>query len=301
MFVMMNAARLQVGVQGVGHRRARLPAGAGLRPGAPAGPRRLDRRGRRAIFDHPDVRRTLVLMKAKIEAARAICLSAGVPPTSAAWPDDGERAAAKAREELLTPIAKAWSTDLGVEVASLGVQVHGGMGFIEETGAAQHYRDARIAPIYEGTNGIQAIDLVGRKLRHGRRRGRPRAGARCALTAETLTATAELAGVGARLRAGVAALERATDVAARRRGTPDALAGATPYLKLFGDVVGGWLLGRQALRRRGRRRRLAAAARARWRGSTPARCWSLAPARLPAITDGAERLAGLTPELMGAA
>ena len=78
-----------------------------------------------------------------------------------------ERAAARARQELLTPIAKAWSTDVGVEVASLGVQVHGGMGFIEETGAAQHYRDARIAPIYEGTNGIQAIDLVGRKVAHG--------------------------------------------------------------------------------------------------------------------------------------
>ena len=93
--------------------------------------------------------------------------------------DDRGRArrAPRPRQELLTPIAKAWSTDVGVEVASLGVQVHGGMGFIEETGAAQHYRDARIAPIYEGTNGIQAIDLVGRKLRHGRRRGDARAAA----------------------------------------------------------------------------------------------------------------------------
>src|SRR5204862_250575 len=117
------------------------------------------------LFDHPDVRRSLVLMKAHIEAARGICLSTAVAADLArAATDDAARTAAKLREELLTPIAKAWSTDVGVWAASQGVQIHGGMGFIEETGAAQHYRDARIAPIYEGTNGIQAIDLVTRKL-----------------------------------------------------------------------------------------------------------------------------------------
>jgi len=157
-----------------------------------------------------------------------------------------ERAAAKARQELLTPIAKAWSTDVGVEVASLGVQVHGGMGFIEETGAAQHYRDARIAPIYEGTNGIQAIDLVGRKV--GMEDGGVMRGlcAELALTAESLTEVPELTSVGRRLAAGVAALERATDWLLANRGAPS-LAAATPYLKLAGDVIGAAMLGRQAL------------------------------------------------------
>ncbi|MBS0363606.1 MAG: acyl-CoA dehydrogenase, partial [Proteobacteria bacterium] len=160
--------------------------------------------------------------------------------------DPDERAAAKARQELLTPIAKAWSTDVGVEVASMGVQVHGGMGFIEETGAAQHYRDARIAPIYEGTNGIQAIDLVGRKV--GMENGGVMKAlcAELALTAEQLTEVPDLASVGRRLAAGVGALERATDWLLAHRGQ-DSLAAATPYLKLAGDVVGGAMLGRQAL------------------------------------------------------
>ena len=134
-----------------------------------------------------------MLMKAKIEAARAICLTTGVLADLARLADDRGRARrGQARQELLTPIAKAWSTDVGVEVASLGVQVHGGMGFIEETGAAQHYRDARIAPIYEGTNGIQAIDLVGRKLAHRQ------AARRCARWSRDMCLTA--AGAEARRR-----------------------------------------------------------------------------------------------------
>ncbi len=162
-----------------------------------------------------------MLMKAKTEAARGICLTTGVLTDLARLAGTPEeRAAALARQELLTPIAKAWSTDVGVEVASLGVQVHGGMGFIEETGAAQHYRDARIAPIYEGTNGIQAIDLVGRKVRMadgGVMRGLC---AEMALTADLLTETAALAPVGKRLAAGVAALERATDWILANGGAP---------------------------------------------------------------------------------
>src|SRR3712207_2685452 len=160
MFTMRNSARLGVGVEGVAIAERAYQQALGYA---------LDRRqGRSAwtgeagapIFDHPDVRRMLTLMKAKIDAARAICLGAAVAA------DLGERGDERARRryELLVPVAKAWSTDVGVEVASLGVQVHGGMGFIEETGAAQHYRDARIAPIYEGTNGVQAMDLIGRKL-----------------------------------------------------------------------------------------------------------------------------------------
>ena len=117
------------------------------------------------IFEHPDVKRMLLNMKVKTSAARAICYATSVAMDIAHHsPDADERKRAMAEAALLTPVAKAFSTDMGVEVASEGIQVHGGMGFIEETGAAQHYRDARIAPIYEGTNGIQAIDLVTRKL-----------------------------------------------------------------------------------------------------------------------------------------
>ncbi len=155
------------------------------------------------------------------------------------------------REDLLTPLAKAWSTDMAVEVASAALQVHGGMGFIEETGAAQYYRDARILPIYEGTNGIQAIDLMGRKLAIGKGQ------AVRELVAEIMPTAAELKTaddawlhtVGARLEAGLAAVQSATGWLIERRGhaQPDALAGATPYLQLMGDVVGGWMLGKQAL------------------------------------------------------
>ncbi|MGE3303589.1 MAG: acyl-CoA dehydrogenase family protein [Hyphomonadaceae bacterium] len=231
MFVMMNAARLHVGVQGVGlAERAYQQAYAYARE---------RRQGRSAwnraypapIFDHPDVRRMLMLMKAKTAAARRICLLAGVAADLSRHADDEDRRdAARARWELLTPIAKAWSTDVGVEVASLGVQVHGGMGFVEETGAAQYYRDARIAPIYEGANGVQAIDLVGRKIA-----GEPAAAN--ALLAE-IAAEAE----GALIPA-LAALRDATEWMRAHQG-PDSLAGASAYLTLWGDVLGGWLLAR---------------------------------------------------------
>jgi alkylation response protein AidB-like acyl-CoA dehydrogenase len=247
MFVMMNAARLQVGVQGVAIAERAFQQALGFSQERRQGRAVWSGDYPAAIYDHPDVRRTLMLMKAKTEAARAICLTTGVLADLAhhAGSED-EREAAGARQELLTPIAKAWSTDVGVEVASMGVQVHGGMGFIEETGAAQHYRDARIAPIYEGTNGIQAIDLVGRKVpmaEGGVMRGLC---AELALTAESLTETPALTGVGRKLAAGVAALESATDWLLAHGG-PDRLAAATPYLKLAGDVIGGAMLGRQAL------------------------------------------------------
>jgi alkylation response protein AidB-like acyl-CoA dehydrogenase len=245
MFVMMNAARLQVGVQGVAIAERAFQQALAFSQERKQGRTVWEAEG--MIYGHPDVRRMLMLMKAKIEAARAICLTTGVLSDLARLAEsEEERAAAKARQELLTPIAKAWSTDVGVEVASLGVQVHGGMGFIEETGAAQHYRDARIAPIYEGTNGIQAIDLVGRKI------GMEDGGvmrtlcAELSRTAENLTEVPDLAAVGRRLTAGVAALERATDWLLANRGA-DSLAAATPYLKLAGDVIGAAMLGRQAL------------------------------------------------------
>jgi len=295
MFVMMNAARLQVGVQGVA-----IAERAFQQALAFAQERRQGRAAWAAdgaIWGHPDVRRMLMLSKAKIEAARGICLTTGVLADLARLADsEQERAAAKARQELLTPIAKAWSTDVGVEVASLGVQVHGGMGFIEETGAAQHYRDARIAPIYEGTNGIQALDLVGRKV--------PMAGgavmrelcAEMLLTAQTLTEAAELAPVGRRLAAGVAALERATDWVLANGG-PAAQAAATPYLKLAGDVIGGWILGRQAL--------AASGASDPWLQAKPAlarlfaaQVLSGAPGLADSVCEGAGDLEAVAPEAL---
>ena len=247
MFVMMNAARLQVGVQGVAIAERAFQQALSFSQERRQGRAAYSADYPAAIYDHPDVRRTLMLMKAKTEAARAICLTTGVLSDLAKHAEtEDERAAAGARQELLTPIAKAWSTDIGVEVASMGVQVHGGMGFIEETGAAQHYRDARIAPIYEGTNGIQAVDLVGRKVGMADGAVMKALCAELALTAESLTETPELVGVGRRLAAGIAALERAAD-AVIAGDNAAALVSATPFLKLAGDVIGGWVLGRQAL------------------------------------------------------
>ena len=248
MFVMMNAARVMVGVQGVG-----VAEGAYQHALAYAKERRQGRSPWSAdkpavIFDHPDVRRTLALMKAKVAAARAICFSAGVAADLAHLaPDADGRRKANLRAELLTPIAKAWSTDVGVEVASLGVQVHGGMGFIEETGAAQYYRDARIAPIYEGTNGIQAMDLAGRKLAMEDGEGVRDLIAEMGALAQAAAQADGLAGVASGLKAGAAAVEQASAWLASKAGSPDALAGATPYLKLFGDVLGGAVLARGAI------------------------------------------------------
>jgi len=254
MFVMMNAARLAVGVEGVGIAERAYQAALAYA---------LDRRQGRSVFsgqagapiiDHPDVRRMLGVMKAKIAAARALCLSCGVAADLARHaPDEAPRRRWKGREDLLTPIAKAWSTDVGVEIASMGVQVHGGMGFIEETGAAQHYRDARIAPIYEGTNGIQAMDLVGRKLGHD-----GGASAR-AIIAEMRADLALLPRLYAgkpveRMKAAIEAVEDATlwllDAKADPARAADVLAGADAYLRLMGDVIGGWLLARGALEAR---------------------------------------------------
>ncbi|MCK6103045.1 MULTISPECIES: acyl-CoA dehydrogenase [unclassified Brevundimonas] len=251
MFVMMNAARLAVGVEGVGvAERAYQHALAYA----------LERRQGRSvwtgeanapIFDHPDVRRMLGVMKAKISAARAICLSTGVAADLARHAaTEEERRRWKGREDLFTPIAKAWSTDVGCDVASMGVQVHGGMGFIEETGAAQYYRDARIAPIYEGTNGIQAMDLVGRKLSMDGGESAK------ALIADMKATLADLGALYPgkpveRFATAIEAVEDATlwllDQKADANAAADVLAAADAYLKLLGDVVGGWMLAKGAL------------------------------------------------------
>ena len=187
-----------------------------------------------------------------------------MPPASrstarSAARDEAARKAAHERCSLLTPVAKAFSTDIGVEVASLGVQVHGGMGFIEETGAAQHFRDARIAAIYEGTNGIQALDLVTRKVPL-------EGGATVALYIDELRATVKavresnapaFGATAARLSEAVDSLERATHWLLAQKGSTDALAGATPYLRLFGNAAGGCMLARASARRLARGRRCA--------------------------------------------
>ncbi|TDR94325.1 acyl-CoA dehydrogenase [Enterovirga rhinocerotis] len=253
MFTMMNNARLNVGIQGVAiAERAYQGALAyakerrqGRAPGA-SGP------GMSPIIEHPDIRRMLLTMKAQTAASRAICYrTAAALDRARLAGDPAERERAAAQGALLTPVAKAYSTDIGVEVASLGIQVHGGMGFIEETGAAQHLRDSRIAPIYEGTNGIQAIDLVTRKL--------PLAGgeavraeiASMRATVRALMNKGEVFGMtAARLRDAVESLDRATSFLQRALAGNDptaALAGATPYLRLFGLASGGTLLAEIAL------------------------------------------------------
>jgi 3-(methylsulfanyl)propanoyl-CoA dehydrogenase len=252
MFTMMNQARLSVGLQGVAiAERATQQALAYARErkqGRASGARS----GSSPIVAHPDVKRMLLTMRALTRAARAICyLTAVTLDRAQRSPDDATRKAAHERASLLTPVAKAFSTDIGNEVASLGLQVHGGMGYIEETGAAQHYRDARITPIYEGTNGIQAIDLVIRKLSlAGGATVRALIG-EIRHTVEAVNATNDPAfgWTGVRLQDAVDSLERTTDwLLGGQHSDPDsALAGATPYLRLFALATGGALLAQEAL------------------------------------------------------
>ncbi|MEM9898789.1 MAG: acyl-CoA dehydrogenase [Pseudomonadota bacterium] len=252
MFVMMNSARLDVGVQGVGvaeraYQRAlayALDRQQGREPGVKSGPQV-------AIYKHADVRRMLFSMKSLVEASRAVCYANAVAYDFARHgTDEGIRTRSKSVEELLTPISKAWSTDRSNDVTSLGVQVHGGMGYVEETGAAQHMRDARIAAIYEGTNGIQAIDLVGRKLQgDGGAAAKEFIGeARAEAAAAKDAGTPETTLIAARLTKAADALEASTDwlLAAAKKDQHDVLAGATPYLKQFGNVAGGVYLARGA-------------------------------------------------------
>jgi alkylation response protein AidB-like acyl-CoA dehydrogenase len=253
MFTMMNQARLGVGLEGVGvadRAYQQALAYAQERKQGKAAGQKGD--GSDAIIVHPDVKRMLLQMRAMTAAARSICYATAVALDVAVRARDAQvRGEAAARGALLTPIAKAFSTDIGNEVAYLGVQVHGGMGFIEETGAAQHYRDARITSIYEGTNGIQSIDLVTRKLAAN-------GGASVwALLAE-LDGTVKQVEVsndpafgttGAKLRDALGSLERASRWLLERVSSKpnEALAGATPYLRLFAATLGGCMLAGEAL------------------------------------------------------
>jgi alkylation response protein AidB-like acyl-CoA dehydrogenase len=252
MFVMMNAARFSVGLEGMAiaerafqralaYAKERLQ-GKDLVQGGKTVP----------IIRHPDVRRMLMLMKSQTEAMRALAyVVAAAMDISQRHPDKQQRQMHQAFVDLMIPVVKGWSTETGIEVASLGVQVHGGMGFIEETGAAQHLRDARITTIYEGTTGIQASDLVGRKIaREG--------GATVKEWAKVLhgfdsdlskSKSPDIQALRAHLAAAVKAIEDSVAfiLGAASRDPNAAFAGAVPFLKLMGIAAGGWQLARSAL------------------------------------------------------
>ena len=295
MFVMMNAARLEVGVQGVAIAERALQQALAYAQERRQGRAVWSKDEPAAIYDHPDVRRTLALSRARVAAGRGVCLMTAVLADLArVAPTEAERDASRARQELLVPIAKAWCTDMGVDVASAALQVHGGMGFIEETGAAQHYRDARIAPIYEGTNGIQAIDLSGRKLKADQGAAMRALCAEIRQMAETLPG--ELAEVGTRLAAGAEALQRAADFQLAHQGA-ESLTSAAPFLKLAGDVIGGWVLARQAV--------VAAGAEAPWLQAKPAlariyasQILSQAPGLAEAVMEPSPDLAAIAPDAL---
>ncbi|WP_445156990.1 acyl-CoA dehydrogenase [Halomonas sp. E14] len=251
MFTMMNEARHKVGIQGIGVAERACQHAFGYA---------LDRvqgkaRGSEAtISEHLDVRRMLLSMRARTDALRALALYCAAQLDQARHAADADvRDAAQARAEVLIPVVKAFSTDQAVDIASMGVQVHGGMGFIEETGAAQLLRDARIAPIYEGTNGIQALDLAGRKL--SRDGGAALAGLidEVEATANALRDSGELVALGDSLAAGAADLRAAMAVVLEAGRDPqtgaDAIqAYATPFLSLAGHVLCAWQMGRAALK-----------------------------------------------------
>jgi len=308
MFIMMNAARLAVGVQGVAvaeratqlatayakeRRQGRTAKSLGGSTGDTMAP----------IIEHADIRRSLMTMKALTQAARAICLvTAKETDVARRAQKDAERAAAHARVALLTPVAKAFATDIGCEVASIGVQVHGGMGFIEETGAAQIYRDARILPIYEGTNGIQAIDLVTRKLPLGGGKVMEAYLAELKQTVDAVRASnhRELGRMGERLGEAVTALAEASRwMGEVLSSNPDAaLAGASPYLRLFGLAAGGVYLAKGALAaaRTGAANAQIVAV-ARFFAETLA---TAAPGLKETVLAGAEATLAMTPEALSA-
>ena len=251
MFIMMNAARFQVGMQGIAisdrayqkaveHAKERVQSRAVEGSSGPV-----------SIIQHPDVRRMLMFMRSNTEAARAVAyVAAGYTDIAHHHPDAERRAAAAASYEYLVPIVKGWSTEMSIDVTSTGVQVHGGMGFIEETGAAQYYRDARILTIYEGTTAIQANDLVGRKTaRDGGKMARDFVLQMRATVAEANSRGAELQAIAKRLATAIDAYESVIDyiVSEYKSDIRSVFAGSVPYLKLAGIVHGGWQMTRAAL------------------------------------------------------
>lgn len=236
MFTMMNHARLNVGLEGLAISERAYQAARNYardrvqgRPyGQPAGA---------AIVHHPDVRRMLLDMKSRIDAMRAIAYYTAGQMDRAHQADGADTRIAQATVDLLTPVVKAWCTENSIQIASTGIQVHGGMGFVEETGAAQHLRDARITTIYEGTTGIQSNDLVGRKIARDK-------GVTVAKLIAEMRSDATSLPYSAELLVGVDAVEKAVAfILATNDLNPERVAaGAVPFLHLFGSVVGGWLV-----------------------------------------------------------
>ncbi len=249
MFTMMNLARHAVGVEGIAIAERAYQQALNFSKERVQG-RALDGSAERVtIIHHPDVQRMLMTMRSQIEATRSVAyLSASAFDKALHHPDEEERKRQQGLMELLTPIVKGWSTEVGNEVTYLGVQIHGGMGFIEETGAAQHYRDARITTIYEGTTGIQAGDLVGRKvLRDGGAVARA-VMAQMRADCEELSSINGLKSIKHSLEQGINALEKSTEWVLQSVSKDPELsaAAASPYLLLWGTVVGGWQLARAA-------------------------------------------------------
>ncbi len=252
MFTMMNTARLGVGIEGLAISEAAFQKALayaqerrqGRAIGAPATESSV-------IIEHPDVRRMLLTMKAHIEAMRGLLYTTAKEVDLSRHADtEEERARAAEIVALLTPVAKAWCTDRGVDMASLGIQIHGGMGYIEETGAPQYFRDSRIAPIYEGTNGIQAIDLVLRKLPMRDGAVVAELFSQIRRTADELGTDPQLERFRQELNVGLDALGEASRWLGARLAAgeyQEALAGATPYLEMFGTVVGGWMMAKSGL------------------------------------------------------
>ncbi len=301
MFTMMNAARLGVGLQGVGiaeraYQKALLYAKEREQGKGVLG---ADKGKIVPIIQHPDVRRMLLTMKAKIQAARCLCYACALSADGAEYADEEEDSKILTQKEaILTPIAKAWSTEIAQEITSLAIQIHGGMGFIEETGIAQYYRDARITPIYEGTNGIQAIDLVRRKLPLDNGLAVQNIIVDIQETAENcaLSSHPELPYIARRLEESAHVLETAILwFLEGKQSESDLLTGAAPFLRLFGNVLGGYYLAIGALAARRKQKlnqgdhedHIARIKLARWYSETVlAECAGL----LPNITAGSDLL-----------
>ncbi len=251
MFIMMNAARFAVGMQGIAVAERAYQKAVGYARDRVQSRDLAGSAGPVAIIHHPDVKRMLMSMRAQTEAARALSyVTAAAFDAAHHHADEATRKVNHAFYEFMVPIVKGWSTEMSIDVASTGVQVHGGMGFIEETGAAQHYRDARILTIYEGTTAIQANDLVGRKtLRDGGELAKNLLSQVAATAAElTSSGNAELVAIGQRLAAASADLKSIVEFIAAN-GKADikaAFAGSVPYLKIAGIVFGGWQMARAA-------------------------------------------------------
>ncbi|MDY7547044.1 acyl-CoA dehydrogenase [Glaciimonas sp. CA11.2] len=252
MFIMMNAARFAVGMQGVGIAERAYQKAVSFAKDRMQSRDLSGSAGPVAIINHPDVRRMLMSMRSQTEAARALAyVTAAASDIAHHHVDEATRKANHAFYEYLVPIVKGWSTEMSIEVASTGVQIHGGMGFIEETGAAQFYRDARILTIYEGTTAIQANDLIGRKT--ARDGGAVAKGIVAQVRATQVqlasSSDADLLAIGKQLAIGADALEQVIDyvVANLKSDIKAVFAGSVPYLKLAGIVLGGWQLGRSAL------------------------------------------------------